>query len=211
GTLFLDEIGELPLPAQVKLLRVIQTGTFCRVGGSDEIATDVRLIAATLRSLPALVADGAFREDLFYRVNVFSLELPPLRERRDDIAPLASALLQQLCARLGVPVPTVPSAVLAQLEAHDWPGNVRELANVLEAALIISDGSELVLPRALTVRRAPATSFDGAATHAIEAALRATRGKIYGAGGAAARLGLKPATLQSKMRKLGIERRAFTA
>jgi transcriptional regulator with GAF, ATPase, and Fis domain len=211
STLFLDEIGELPLGAQAKLLRVIQNRSFRRVGGGEQIETDVRLVAATHRSLPALVGSGAFREDLFYRVNVFSIALPPLRERRDDIAPLVASLVKQLCARLAVPVPAISRGVMAQLEEHDWPGNVRELANVLESALIIGDGKRLELAAPLAPPRARRDkSFDAAVAQTIEAALRATRGKIYGADGAAARLGLKPATLQSKMRKLGIERSAFT-
>jgi formate hydrogenlyase transcriptional activator len=210
GTLFLDEIGELPAAAQVKLLRVIQTGAFHRVGGTDQVATDVRLIAATHRSLPTLVREGTFREDLFYRINVFAIALPPLRDRRDDIAPLVSTLVKQICARLALPVPTISRALLAQLEHHDWPGNVRELANVLESALIVSDGKKLELPTLGIARDRCEASFDHAIAQTIEAALRATRGKIYGSDGAAARLGLKPATLQSKMRKLGIERAAFT-
>jgi formate hydrogenlyase transcriptional activator len=211
ATLFLDEIGELPLSAQVKLLRVIQTGAFHRVGGTEQVQTDARLITATHRSLPALVRDGTFREDLFYRINVFSIAVPPLRERRDDIAPLVIALVKQICTRLALPVPSISRAVMAQLEEHDWPGNVRELANVLEAALIVGDGKKLVLPGLLgPARERREASFDGAVARTIESALRATRGKIYGSDGAAARLGLNPGTLQSKMRKLGIERSAFT-
>ncbi|HEY5948070.1 MAG TPA: sigma 54-interacting transcriptional regulator, partial [Kofleriaceae bacterium] len=209
STLFLDEIGELPLSAQAKLLRVIQNRSFRRVGGTEQIEVDVRLIAATHRSLAELVRAGTFREDLFYRINVFSIVLPPLRERRDDIAPLVVALVKQLCARLALPVPAIPRAVMAELEQQDWPGNVRELANVLEAALIVGDGKRLELPVPLSVphnRR----SFEASVAQTIETALRATCGKIYGEDGAAARLGLKPATLQSKMRKLGIERRSFT-
>ena len=211
STLFLDEIGELPPAAQAKLLRVLQDGSLRRVGGTEQIATDVRLIAATNRSLPALVRDGRFREDLLYRLNVFEIALPALRDRRDDIAPLVATLLEQLRTRLGVPAPIVSRAVMTQLEQHDWPGNVRELANVLEAALIVSDGKRLALPIALTTQSRPRddTSFDAAVARTIEAALRATRGKIYGPDGAAAQLGLKPGTLQSKMRKLGIQRDAF--
>ncbi len=209
GTLFLDEIGELPLAAQAKLLRVIQNHTFRRVGGSDVLEADVRLIAATHRSLPALVREGRFREDLLFRINVFAIEIPPLRERREDIAPLVDALVKQLCARLALPQPAIPRSLIAQLEHYDWPGNVRELANLLEAALIVGDGKKL----AVTLPATPperSKSFDAAVATTIEAALRATRGKIYGRDGAAARLGLAPATLQSKMKKLGIQRRAFT-
>jgi transcriptional regulator with GAF, ATPase, and Fis domain len=212
GTLFLDEIGELPLAAQAKLLRVLQDRTVRRVGGREQIETDVRLIAATNRSLPAMVREGTFREDLFYRINVFSIALPPLRERRDDIAPLVASLVKQLSARLGLSAPTITRTAIAQLEEHEWPGNVRELANVLESALIVSDGKKLELPIQLTARTREHrdASFDAAVARTIEATLRATRGKIYGSDGAAAQLGLKPATLQSKMRKLGIVRAAFT-
>jgi formate hydrogenlyase transcriptional activator len=208
ATLFLDEIGELPLAAQAKLLRVLQSGAFRRVGGSEQIETDVRVIAATHRSLPAMVREGAFREDLFYRINVFAIAVPPLRERRDDIAPLVSVIVKQICARLALPPPTISRAFMAQLEQHDWPGNVRELANVLESALIAGEGKRLEPLAPLDHRREP--SFDHAIAQTIQNALRATRGKIYGSDGAAARLGLKPGTLQSKMKKLGIERHAFT-
>jgi formate hydrogenlyase transcriptional activator len=157
------------------------------------------------------VREGVFREDLLYRINVFSIALPPLRERRDDIAPLAVALVKQLCARLALPVPSISRATIAQLEQHDWPGNVRELANALESALIVGDGKRLELPGPLgAARERRDASFDAAIAQTIESALRATRGKIYGSDGAAARLGLKPGTLQSKMRKLGIERGRFT-
>jgi transcriptional regulator with GAF, ATPase, and Fis domain len=213
GTLFLDEVGELPLAAQVKLLRVLQERRIRRVGGAAEIDVDVRLIAATNRPLAAMVDDGRFREDLLYRLDVFAIRVPPLRERRGDIAPLASALVAQLSQRLRTEPPPITRAVLARLEAHDWPGNVRELANVLEAALILGGGRSLELPEQLAQRasRAPERPrFEQAVREAIEQALRATRGKIYGVDGAAARLGLKPGTLQSKMTKLGIRRSDFS-
>ena len=212
GTLLLDEIGELPLAAQVKLLRVLQERQIRRVGGTDIVDVDVRVIAATNRSLAALVERGAFREDLYYRLDVFSIRVPPLRERRGDLAPLAAALVEQLAQRLGVAAPPVTRAVLAKLDAHDWPGNVRELANALEAALILGGGRALELPEALAARargRPDPSRFDSAVRAALEEALRATRGKIYGADGAAARLGLKPGTLQSKLRKLRISRADF--
>ncbi len=211
GTLLLDEVGELPLAAQVKLLRVIQERQLRRVGGTVQQDVDVRLIAATNRPLAAMVRDGRFREDLYYRLDVFAIALPPLRERRGDLAPLASALIAQLAARLGLPAPPITRAALARLEAHAWPGNVRELANVLEAALILGGGDALALPDgfAPSHRTADLAPFAAAARETIEAALRATHGKIYGPGGAAAQLGLKPATLQSKMRKLRIVRMRF--
>jgi transcriptional regulator with GAF, ATPase, and Fis domain len=213
GTLFLDEVGELPLAAQVKLLRVLQERQIRRVGGTSLINIDVRLIAATNRALPAMVADGRFREDLYYRLDVFSIRVPPLRERRGDLAPLVSALVDQLSRKLGLARPPITRAVLAKLEAHDWPGNVRELMNVLEAALILGGGRSLELPEELATRtrgkRSAGPRFEAAVRAAIEDSLRAARGKIYGDDGAAARLGLKPGTLQSKMRKLGIRRDDF--
>jgi formate hydrogenlyase transcriptional activator len=216
GTLFLDEVGELPLSAQVKLLRVLQERQIRRVGGSNVIDVDVRLIAATNRSLAGMVADSTFREDLYYRLDVFSIRVPALRERRGDLAPLVSSLVDQLSRKLGFPPPPVTRAVLAKLDAHDWPGNVRELMNVLEAALILGGGRSLELPEELASRARPKRKdesgrprFESAIREAIEQSLRATRGKIYGSDGAASRLGLKPGTLQSKMRKLGIRREDF--
>jgi transcriptional regulator with GAF, ATPase, and Fis domain len=216
GTLFLDEVGELPLSAQVKLLRVLQERQIRRVGGTRVIDVDVRLIAATNRSLAAMVSEGTFREDLYYRLDVFSIRVPSLRERRGDLAPLVSALVAQLSQKLGFEPPPVTRAVLGKLETHEWPGNVRELMNVLEATLILGGGRSLELPEEFVTRArarprgdSNRPRFEGAVRDAIEESLRATRGKIYGGDGAAARLGLKPGTLQSKMRKLGIRREDF--
>jgi formate hydrogenlyase transcriptional activator len=215
GTLLLDEVGELPLTAQVKLLRVLQERQIRRVGGTTQIDVDVRLIAATNRPLSAMVASGAFREDLYYRLHVFGIRVPSLRDRRGDFGPLVSTLVGELVSKLGVEPPPVTRATLSKLEAHDWPGNVRELMNVLETALILGAGRSLELPeefvRHSTRKASDAASprFEGAVREAIEESLRATRGKIYGMDGAAARLGLKPGTLQSKMRKLGIRRDDF--
>lgn len=198
GTLLLDELGDLPLAAQTKLLRVMQERTVRRVGGTQEIALDVRVIAATHRDLRG----ESFREDLYYRLAVFQIEVPPLRDRHEDIAPLAAALIGELSRD---PVP-LSARDLAVLETYDWPGNVRELRNVLETMLVI--GELPVLAGRAEVHAN--TSLDAATREAIEGALRATRGKIYGATGAAARLGLPPATLQSKMKRLGIDRARFT-
>jgi formate hydrogenlyase transcriptional activator len=216
GTLFLDEVAELPLAAQVKLLRVLQERQVRRVGGEAQIDVDVRLIAATNRRLPSMVQEGLFREDLYYRLDVFTLQVPPLRERKGDLGPLVAALCRELAQKLDTKVPQVSRAFLARLEAHDWPGNVRELMNALETAMILGGGDALELPddfprraRAAEAGDADARRFDAAVRVAIEAALRATRGKIYGADGAAERLGLKPGTLQSKMRKLGVQRGSF--
>ena len=218
GTLLLDEIGELPLAAQAKLLRVLQERRLRRVGGEAELEVDVRLIAATNRQLAAMVEQGSFREDLYYRLDVFAIELPPLRERRGDLGPLVAALTRELAHKLALPVPAISRALLTRLEAHDWPGNVRELASALETAMILGGGHRLELPDELarrstskTPRDPAAPRLDAAVRAAIEDALRATRGKIYGGDGAAARLGLKPGTLQSKMRKLGIARAPFAS
>jgi formate hydrogenlyase transcriptional activator len=215
GTLFLDEVGELPLSAQVKLLRVLQERQIRRVGGTAVVDVDVRLIAATNRSLAGMVSQGTFREDLYYRLDVFSIRVPSLRERRGDLAPLVSGLVAQLSKKLGFAPPPVTRSVLGKLEAHGWPGNVRELMNVLEAALILGVGHALELPEEFAIRTKKINEgsgrprFENAIRVAIEESLRATRGKIYGGDGAAARLGLKPGTLQSKMRKLGIRREDF--
>ena len=208
GTLFLDEVGELSVGAQAKLLRVLQDGRVHPVGDDRTLDVDVRVIAATNRSLAAMVAAGTFREDLYYRLHVFAIELPPLRDRRDDLGPLAAALIDELAAQLGVPVPPLTRAVASRLAAHDWPGNVRELRNVLEAAIVAGDGG-LALPDELPPRRARGATLADATRVAIEDALRATRGRLYGKHGAAARLGLEPTTLQSKRKKLGIVRAAF--
>jgi formate hydrogenlyase transcriptional activator len=167
------------------------------------------LIAATNRSLAAMVEHGTFRQDLFYRLDVFSILVPPLRARRGDLAPLVASLTAQLAPKLRTAPPVVSRAVLARLEAHDWPGNVRELMNVLETAMILG-GGRLELPETFRRAQPDAPRFDAAMRATIEDSLRTTRGKIYGTDGAARRLGLKPATLQSKMRKLGIERTRFT-
>ncbi len=222
GVLFLDEVGELPPEVQVKLLRVLQEGRVRRVGAETEIVVDVRVVAATNRSLSQMVHDNTFREDLYFRLNVFSIEIPPLRERPEDIAPLVHHLLTVIAKKLRVqPLPTISSAVLAKLEAYSWPGNTRELANVLETSIILGHGHELELPAnfgdgASVIREGEGivhipTTLDAAIRQAIESALRASGAKIYGANGAARALGLNPATLQSKMRKLGISRVAFLA
>ena len=222
GTLLLDEVAELPLSAQVKLLRVLQEGTFERVGGERALAVDVRVVAATHRRLESLVRSGAFREDLYYRLAVFPIELPPLRARLDDLPSLVSELLETLCRRMGRPAPGVTPGVLTRLRGHPWPGNVRELRNVLEEALVLTSGPTLMLPASFGAarRRVDAggrararedieETFEQIVRGAIERALAACGGKIYGPGGAAERLELHPGTLQSKMRKLGIERQAF--
>jgi transcriptional regulator with GAF, ATPase, and Fis domain len=209
GTLLLDEVGELPKPAQAKLLRVLQEGAIERVGGETLVPVDVRVIAATHRPLEAMVENGALREDLYYRLHVFPIVLPPLRERPEDLEPLARAILAHLAARFGRPAPRLGDAALAALRARSFPGNVRELSNVLEHALVLSPGDDLCVPDAapsLSPAPARAPTYEEAIRLRIQDALRASGGKIHGADGAAAALGLKPTTLQSKIKKLGIAR-----
>lgn len=223
GTLFLDEIGELPLAAQVRMLRILQDGWMERVGSEKPINVDVRIIAATHRDLAAMVADGRFREDLWYRIAVFPMVLPPLRERQQDIAGLAVHFAERAATRFGL-AKVVPSAEdLAMLTGYSWPGNVRELAAVIDRAAILGDGKRLDVATALGVHTEPvpssaappprlaATSSPGtleplhvAMRRHIETALAATHGQIEGRNGAAAKLQINPHTLRAKMRKLGI-------
>jgi formate hydrogenlyase transcriptional activator len=214
GSLFLDELGELPLHLQVKLLRTLQSGELTRVGGEESALVDVRVIAATNRPLEAMVADGRFRADLFFRVSVFPLAVPSLRERTDDIPLLVEQLLEQLGRRFERPPPHIDEATLNRLVNHPWPGNVRQLANMLEAAMIVSHGNRLIVPESLQPEPAAAEhegcpSFEQASRDVLVRALRACKGKIYGSGGAAELLQLNPGTLQSKLRKLGISRVEF--
>jgi len=210
GTLLLDEVGDLPLAAQVKLLRALQEGEIERVGGQSPLRVDVRVLAATHRDLPTMVAEGHFRADLYYRLDVFPLFLPPLRERPEDVEALSLLVVDRLARRMGRQAPRLTPDVLQRLRAHAWPGNVRELENVLERALLLSPGDALELPAALGSARiheiapggARVETYEEASRRCIAAALAACSGKIYGSGGAAKLLGLKPSTLQSKMKKL---------
>jgi formate hydrogenlyase transcriptional activator len=192
----------------VKLLRVLQERTIERIGAHDPIPVDVRIIAATHRDLAALVASGRFRLDLYHRLAVVPLVVPPLRDRPEDLDVLVPYLLERIARRHGVAAPSPSTRHLRLLRAHAWPGNVRELENVLERALLF-DGGKLAIEAALAptspASPVPHTFADASRAH-IEAALRASGGKIHGADGAAKRLALKPTTLQSKMRKLGIAR-----
>jgi PAS domain S-box-containing protein len=221
GSLFLDEIGELPLDVQAKLLRVLQVGEFERVGGTETRAVDVRVIAATNRRLEDAVADGAFRSDLYYRLNVVPIELPPLRERHGDVPLLARFFAARAAKRLGKTIDDVPSVVLDAMERYEWPGNVRELANLIERAVILARAPLLrvedVLPPAPARVSTPAALPSGSQLtrpktlgelerEHISAAIDATGGKIDGPGGAAELLGLHANTLRSRMEKLGIQR-----
>jgi transcriptional regulator with GAF, ATPase, and Fis domain len=210
GTIFLDEVGDLPVELQPKLLRVLQNGELERVGGAKTIRVDTRVIAATNRDLSQGVRDGRFREDLFYRLNVFPIRVPPLRERVADIPMLVWQFAREFADTMGRPVDRVPEETMAALARYRWPGNVRELRNVIERAMILASDSTLriTLPET-TDERAPApaaaTLQDSERRH-IEVTLAQCGWRIRGEGGAAARLGLKPSTLESRMRKLGISR-----
>ncbi len=215
GTLFLDEVGDIPLELQSKLLRVLQEQEFERLGGTRTIKVNVRLVAATNCDLAKMVADKSFRSDLYYRLNVFPLTLPPLRERRDDIPRLVRHFTNRFARRMHRRIETVPSSVMDALVRYPWPGNVRELQNIIERAVILSTGSALqvsmadlqAIPSAATDvdMATPVTLTDAEREH-IVAALTATNWVVGGSRGAASRLGMKRSTLQKKMQKLGISR-----
>jgi formate hydrogenlyase transcriptional activator len=215
GTLFLDEVGDIPPELQPKLLRVLQEQEFERLGATKTIKLDVRLVAATHRDLAKMVADGRFREDLYYRLNVFPVALPPLRERPEDIPRLVRHFTQQFARRMGRRIETIPSAVLDSLVRYSWPGNVRELQNIIERAVILSPGPSLQVPLRDLQPAAPqaaapapaAVSLADAEREHILGALRETGWVVGGPKGAAARLGMKRSTLFKKMQKLGISRR----
>ena len=214
GTLFLDEVGELSLEVQAKLLRVLQSGEFQRVGGDKTVKVDVRIIAATNRDLGKEVAAGRFREDLWYRLNVFPITVPALRHRKEDVPALAQVFVARFCERLQRTPHDLPNAVIQALQAHSWPGNVRELQNVIEQAVLVSDGPALRLADAL--RPAEPAAGPGFALLSLQdlerghivKVLEHCSWKVEGAQGAAAILGLKPSTLRSRMQKLEIARKA---
>jgi formate hydrogenlyase transcriptional activator len=214
GTLFLDEVGDIPLELQPKLLRVLQEQEFERLGSTRTIQVDVRLVAATNRDLAAMVADGRFRSDLYYRLNVFPLVLPPLRERPDDIPRLVRHFTQRFARRMGRRIETIPSAVMDALVRNPWPGNVRELQNVIERAVILSVGSSLQVPLGdlqpaaiqPPVPTVAAVTLSDAEREHILGALRESNWVVGGPKGAADRLGMKRSTLLWKMKKLGISR-----
>ncbi len=222
GTLFLDEIGEVPLAMQAKLLRVLQEQEIERAGDTRTRKINVRIIAATNRDLKQEVAAGRFRQDLFYRLSVFPIEIPPLSERRDDIGPLALHFVKQAARRMNRPAPRVTQATVSQLAAHDWPGNVRELQNAVERAVILSQGGPLRFELAPTapdqpprakprpITPSPILTRDELKRHereSIAAALEQSGGKIFGVDGAAELLGMKPTTLASRIKALGLHRR----
>jgi DNA-binding NtrC family response regulator len=208
GTLFLDEIGEIPLELQSKLLRVLQEQEFERIGSNRTIRVDVRIVAATNRNLKQMVDEGKFRSDLYYRLLVFPLIIPPLRERREDIPQLIRFFTQKYAKKMNRVVEEIPSTALEALTAYDWPGNIRELQNMVERAVILSLGRvlQISVPDAVPDSGGTVQKDEDAERERILAALRVSDGKVSGAGGAAARLGLKRTTLQARMKKLNIER-----
>jgi formate hydrogenlyase transcriptional activator len=209
GSMFLDEVGEIPLELQTKLLRVLQEREFERLGSSRTIRTDARLVAATNRNLSELVEERQFRADLYYRLNVFPITVPPLRERREDIPLLVRYFVQQNARRMNRRITNIPADAMEALTRYQWPGNIRELQNFIERAVIISPGPTLQAPvRELKGPRAGsigAVTLADAESAAIERALKEAGGRVGGPQGAAAKLGMKRTTLQAKMRKLGIE------
>ncbi len=229
GTLLLDELGELPLAAQVRLLRILQDGWLDRVGGQRPVNVDVRIVAATHRDLPGMVAAGQFREDLWYRLAVFPVVIPPLRERCEDIPELARHFAQRAAARFGLyPAEPTPED-LRLLMSYSWPGNVRELATVIDRAAILGDGKQLEVAKSLGVPTHPTTAAPGGVEASpprpvsaseivplddvirrhIESALSATSGRIEGPRGAAGLLKINPHTLRGRMRKLKIDWKEF--
>ncbi|HSR50278.1 MAG TPA: sigma 54-interacting transcriptional regulator, partial [Acidobacteriota bacterium] len=222
GTVFLDEVGEIPAELQSKLLRVLQEGQYERVGEERSRKTDARVIAATNRDLRREVENRNFREDLYYRLNVFPVEVPPLRRRPEDIPALTAHFVRRLCRKLNRPEPRLTQALLMRLQNYDWSGNVRELQNVVERALITSRGERLQVDlsegsQSGSELHSASAAEDSVLTEAemrrlekenLRRALSRTRWKVYGTGGAAELLGVKPTTLVSRIKRLGLERRS---
>jgi transcriptional regulator with GAF, ATPase, and Fis domain len=206
STILLDEVAELPLEVQVKLLRVIQERVIERLGSTRSIAVDIRIIASTNRSLEQAVADKTFREDLFYRLNVFPITVPPLRERIEDIPSLVWGFVQEFSQSLGKPIESISQDSMRLMQQYAWPGNVRELRNVIERAVILAPGPRLTVPMPQAMLPARQSSLANLELEHIRATLESTNWRIRGAAGAAERLGLKPTTLESRIAKLGLVR-----
>jgi transcriptional regulator with GAF, ATPase, and Fis domain len=206
STLFLDEVGELPVEVQAKLLRVLENRTIERLGNPKPIPVDVRIIAATHRDLAAAVRDGRFREDLYYRLNVFPIQIPPLRDRLEDVPSLVRTFVEELTRTMGKRIEEIDARSLDALADYAWPGNVRELRNAVERAMIMATGPTLSLevPPPISAESLSRSTVTGQAQ--IEQVLHETGWRIRGPHGAAARLGLKPTTLESRIRKLGLTR-----
>src|ERR1700683_317233 len=218
GTIFLDEIGELPMETQITLLRVIQEREFERVGSSHPISVDVRIIAATNRDLKAAVTAGAFRRDMFYRLNVFPIQMPSLRERADDIPLLVDFLVELYAKKTGKKVSRIKDGTIEMLQAYEWPGNVRELQNVIERAVILCAGEtlsvsetwlKLATPRRSGITAPLVATLADREREVIEAALADSQGRISGPSGAAAKLGIPRQTLDSKIANLQISKSQF--
>jgi PAS domain S-box-containing protein len=218
GTIFLDEVGDLPPETQIALLRVLQERTFERVGGSQPISVDVRVLAATHRDLHAAVEAGTFRQDLFYRLNVFPIHVPPLRDRVEDIPLLVRYFAERYAKKAGKKIRNIKRKTLELLQAYDWPGNIRELQNVIERAVILCDGDTLAVdeewlqsesPRPGVAARGLGRLDENREREMIESALRETRGRVSGIGGAAAKLGIPRSTLESRIRSLRIDKQRF--
>jgi transcriptional regulator with GAF, ATPase, and Fis domain len=218
GTIFLDEVGELPLETQIALLRVLQEREFQRVGANESVKADVRVVAATNRDLKAAIAEGKFREDLFYRLNVFPIEVPPLRERREDIALLVEYFVDRFASKAGKTITGIGKKSMEVLQAYSWPGNIRELQNVIERSVIVCESENLSVDESWLERIAPASDsgsqplserLTAKEKEIIEAALAETNGKVSGPRGAAARLGMPQSTLDSKIRSLKIDKYRF--
>ena len=210
ATLFLDEIGELPLELQAKLLRVIQDGEFERVGSSQTIKVDVRIISATNRNLEEEVRKGRFREDLWYRLNVFPITVPPLRDRIEDLPLLVDFYVKKISRRLGKAIEIIPDSVMTDLQNYEWPGNVRELENVLERAVINSSGPKLrladELKKSSTKLNKNRKTMEAVERDHIVQVLEQTQWNVSGKNGASEILGLNRSTLRARMRKLGIQK-----
>jgi transcriptional regulator with GAF, ATPase, and Fis domain len=209
STLFLDEIADIPLEVQAKLLRVLEDGTFERLGSPKTLRADVRLIAATHRDLAEEVRKGTFREDLYYRINVFPIEVPPLRERKEDVPILVRAFVHEFAERMGKRIRTIPRKSMDALQEYPWPGNVRELRNVIEHAVILSPGDvlDVRVPRTKGAERSRTLTHREMERQHIVGVLEGTGWRIKGPNGAAEKLGLKPSTLYTKMNRLGIPTR----
>lgn len=214
GTIFLDEVGELSPDTQVALLRVLQEREFERVGGRQPIHVDVRVIAATNRDLKAAVTNGTFRQDLFYRLNVFPIEVPPLRERKDDLLMLVEYFVQRYAKRAGKNIRSIDKKALALLKSYDWPGNIRELQNIIERSVILSSDGEFSVDESWLSREASPSNSNGevkpgSEREIIESALAETRGRVSGPLGAAAKLGIPPSTLDHRIKALKIDKKQF--
>jgi transcriptional regulator with GAF, ATPase, and Fis domain len=221
GTLFLDEVGELPPDVQVALLRVLQEREFERVGGSQPVRVDVRVIAATNRDLKAAIANGTFRSDLFYRLDVFPIAVPPLRDRKDDILMLVEYFVQRYAARMAKKIRSVDQKTLRLLQEYDWPGNIRELTNIIERSVILTSGDVLAVDEMWLRRQAPvspprdeappALKVEGERSEReiIESVLAETRGRVSGPTGAAAKLRIPASTLASRIKALKINKHLY--